>query len=210
MAEARNARVQSMVRAPRSMRAAAVITAAFALLTIGPSSGHAQPTARGTASAAQRAEATLTCALQTPRGGRITFSPPVSTRPRSVSAQGTVQLNSCTSPNGRQPRIKSGKLTLRGSGTATCSRMNGVRGSATVTWYAGSNRTGRVIGRSVIAPAAGSGGYSPLDRFLSGRVSSGLMAARSVSGSMVPTNDARKCFGGGLDHVQGRGRLTVS
>ncbi|MFI7099304.1 hypothetical protein ACIBK8_08085 [Streptomyces sp. NPDC050161] len=181
-----------------------------ALLTVGASPGHAQPTGREAAPASRSTGVTLSCSLKVAAPGRIAFSPRVSTTSRRISARGTVLLDACTSPNGRQPRIRSGKLSLRGSGTATCSKVTGVRGSATVTWYAGANRSGRVVGRSVITPAGGTGGYTPLDRFLSGRVASGSMARHTVSGSAVPTNDVTQCLRGGLDHIQGRGRLKVS
>ncbi|MFJ7151583.1 hypothetical protein ACIQVT_25890 [Streptomyces sp. NPDC100445] len=49
-----------------------------------------------------------------------------------------------------------------------------------------------------------------MDSFLRGRITSGLMSGHRFSGSAVPTNDVRRCFGGGVGHLTGRGNLSVS
>lgn len=193
-------------RVRRGIKALAVTGAALVLLVTGTTTARAQPRAR----ASVRAGDTLKCHLQTAPGGRITFSPAVSNVPRRISAHGTVDLDNCTSPNGRQSQIKSGRLVLGGSGLATCSGATGVQGSGTVTWYSGPNRTGRTLGRTTLQPASHGGqGYTPVDSFLSGVATSGLMSGRSFSGTAVPTNDVRRCFTAGLGYIEGRGSLTV-
>ncbi|MFV8131730.1 hypothetical protein [Streptomyces syringium] len=195
-------------------RGADVATAAGAvvvLLVTGTTPGHAEASARTSGRAvpeAVRAAGTLKCSLRTAPG--ITLSPAVSATPRRVSARGTAHLDNCASSGGGRSRIKSGRLVLSGSGLANCSGATGVKGSGTITWYTGANRTGGVVGRSAVRPASGGRqGYTPLDSFLSGRVTSGLMAGRSYSGTAVPTSDVRGCLTRGLGRVEGRGRLTI-
>ncbi|MET9643682.1 hypothetical protein [Streptomyces syringium] len=194
-------------------RGADMATAAGAvvvLLVTGTTPGRAEARPSGRAVPdIVRAGGVLQCSLRTAPPG-ITLSPAVSGTPRRVHARGTVHLNDCASPGGRRSRIRSGRLVLSGSGLANCSGATGVKGSGAVTWYAGANRTGGVVGRSAVRPASGGRqGYTPLDSFLGGRVTSGLMAGRSYSGTAVPTNDVRGCLTRGLGRVEGRGRLTV-
>ncbi|MGA4851632.1 hypothetical protein ACOBQB_37290 [Streptomyces sp. G5(2025)] len=194
----------------RGTRALAAVGTVAVLLATGVTAGHASTPLRPSVVEAARPSATLKCALTTGPRGRIQFSRAVSTTPRQISARGTLKLNNCTSPDGRQPRIRSGRLEVSGSGRASCSKVTDVKGTGTFTWYSGAHRTGRVVGRSKVVPVSnGRRGYTPVDSFLSGKIVSGRMAGRSVTGSAVPTNDVRKCFAGGLDHVKGRGRMTV-
>ncbi|MCS0603051.1 hypothetical protein NX794_17795 [Streptomyces sp. LP11] len=188
---------------PARVLLAAVVTLLATVVT-GPAA-----TAAPDAAPSARAAATLRCSLRT--ASPVTFSPAVSGTPRNVTARGTVNLNGCTSPDGRRKSIRSGRLTVRGSGRATCSRVSGVRGSATVTWYSGAGRTGRVVGRSAVTPAAaGVSGYTPLDSFLSGRITSGPMAGRHITGRAAPTTNVSSCYGRGLRSVGLRGTVTVS
>lgn len=191
-------------------RSATVATAA--LLTLFTFSTGSEAESRvPTAAAGVRAQNTLSCTLATGPGERVSFSPAVSSTPRAISARGSAQLNNCSSPNGRQSRIQSGRLTLSGTGRASCARATGISGSATITWYSGPHRSGRILGRSTLRPASnGSRGYTPLDSFLSGTIVSGLMRGHSFSGVAVPTNDVRRCFGSGVGYVTGRGRLTIA
>ncbi|MFI1258486.1 hypothetical protein ACH4U6_32545 [Streptomyces netropsis] len=208
---AHTVRATAAAWARRGADVATAAAAAVVLLVTGTAPGHAEAPARTSAQAgpeAVRAGGTLRCSLRTAPG--ITLSPAVSGTPRRVSARGTVHLSGCVSPDGKQSRIRSGRLALSGSGLANCSGATGVKGSGTITWYAGANRTGGVVGRSVVRPASGGRqGYTPLDSFLGGRVTSGLMAGRSFSGTAVPTNDVRTCLTRGLGRVEGRGRLGV-
>ncbi|MFE9370058.1 hypothetical protein ACFYM2_09825 [Streptomyces sp. NPDC006711] len=185
--------------------------AAVTLLTLLASSTGSEAESRvTTAAASMRSQNTLSCTLNTGPGERISFSPSVTSTPRSISARGSAQLNNCSSPNGRQSRIRSGQLTLRGTGRASCTRATGISGIGTITWYSGLHRGGRVVGRSTLKPAGhGSHGYTPLDSFLSGTIASGLMQGHPFTGVAVPTNDVRRCFGSGVGYVQGRGRLSV-
>ncbi|WP_181793951.1 hypothetical protein [Streptomyces sp. WELS2] len=198
-----------MTRGTRSERrpVRALMAAMVTVLTVSLT-GPAATAAPGTAFS-NRASATLRCSMRT--AVPVTFSPAVSAGPRTVTARGTVNMNECTSPNGRRKNIRSGTLTVHGSGRATCARVIGVRGSATVTWYSGPGRTGRVVGRSAVSPAAaGVGGYSPLDSFLSGRIASGPMAGQRITGRAVPTTSVSSCHGQGLRSVGLRGIATVS
>ncbi|MGW2369690.1 hypothetical protein ACWCZ5_29455 [Streptomyces sp. NPDC001667] len=195
--------IAATTRLRRGAKALASAGAALVLLVTGTAAAHAQPSAR--------AGGTLKCSLRTAPGGPITFSPPVSNTPKRISAHGAVDLDDCTSPDGRQARIRSGRLVLSGSGLATCSGATGVQGTGTVTWYSGANRTGRVIGRTTVRPTSGGGqGYTPVDSFLSGEAASGLMAGHPFAGTAVPTNDVKRCFTAGLDHIEGRGTLNVA
>ncbi|MGW1602940.1 hypothetical protein [Streptomyces eurythermus] len=190
-------------RGPVHALMAAVVTTVLAAGLTGP----AAVAAPGTTSS-YRAAATLRCSMRT--AAPVAFSPAVSAGPRTVTARGTVNLNECTSPNGRRKNIRSGTLTVHGSGRATCTRVTGVRGSATITWYSGPGRTGRVVGRSAVSPAAaGAGGYTPLDSFLSGRIASGPMAGQRITGRAVPTTSVSSCHGQGLRSVGLRGTATV-
>ncbi|MFF7097353.1 hypothetical protein ACFY9A_33910 [Streptomyces rubradiris] len=198
-----------MTRGTRTERrlARALMAAVVTALTVGLA-GPAATAAPDTASSA-RTTATLRCSMRT--ASPVTFSPAVSAGPRTVTARGTVNLNTCTSPNGRRKNIRSGALTVRGSGRATCTRVTGVRGSATITWYSGPGRTGRVVGRSTVTPAAaGVGGYTPLDSFLSGRITSGPMAGQHITGRAAPTTNVSSCHGRGLSSVGLRGTASVS
>ncbi|MEU2513420.1 hypothetical protein [Streptomyces syringium] len=193
--------------ARRGADVATAAGAAVVLLVTGITPSHAETSGRAVPDAV-RAGGTLRCSLRTAPG--ITLSPAVSGTPRRVFARGTVHLNDCVSPGGTRSRIASGRLVLSGSGLANCSGATGVKGSGTITWYAGANRTGGVVGRSAVRPSSGGRqGYTPLDSFLGGRVTSGLMAGRSYSGTAVPTNDVRRCLTRGLGRVEGRGRLAI-
>ncbi|MEV0374842.1 hypothetical protein AB0I10_34545 [Streptomyces sp. NPDC050636] len=206
----------STVRAARATwarrGAAAVVAAglAGALLAAGTPAGYAHVPVRASVPSAVQAGHLLKCALRTAPNDPVAFSPAVSGTPRRISARGTVHLDNCASSNGRWSRIASGRLVLRGSGLANCSQVKGVKGSGTITWYSGTNRTGGVVGRSTVVPAGhGHRGYTPVDSFLSGSIASGPMAGRSVMGNAVPTNNVWSCFTGGLGHITGRGKLTV-
>ncbi|CAL9325728.1 hypothetical protein [Streptomyces sp. SudanB182_2057] len=190
-------------RHPGRALVAAVVTMLAVSLT-GPAATAAPETAFSNGAAT-----TLRCSMRT--AAPVTFTPAVSAGPHTVTARGTVNLNECTSPNGRRKNIRSGTLTVRGSGRATCARVTGVRGSAIVTWYSGPGRTGRIVGRSAVSPAAaGVGGYTPLDSFLSGRITSGPMAGQRMTGRAVPTTSVSSCHGRGLRSVGLRGTATVS
>ncbi|MBM7171110.1 hypothetical protein JQK87_22450 [Streptomyces sp. G44] len=199
------------MRAVHHLRATVVTaTAVLTLFATGATSQAGSPTAAAPSATVAAPQATLKCSLRTGPGQRITFSPAVTSTPRKISARGSANLDNCTSPNGRQPRIRSGLITVKGSAHASCSSVRSVKGEATVTWYSGPNRTGRLLGRSTLRPAQhGTRGYTPADSFLDGTVTSGRMAHRSYSGTAVPTNDVRRCHSSGVSHLKGRGTLTI-
>ncbi|GAA2973303.1 hypothetical protein [Streptomyces enissocaesilis] len=197
--------------AVRHLRAAAVTaTALLTLFATGAASQAGPRTAAPAPATSAAVQGTLRCSLVTAPGQRITFSPAVTGATRKISARGSADLNNCTSPNGRQSRIASGRLTMAGTAQASCRRASSLSGKGTVTWYAGPNRTGRVLGRSTLAPApGGTRGYTAADSFLNGTVVSGLMAHRAYSGSAVPTNNVRRCFSTGVKYLQGRGAFSI-
>lgn len=191
-------------RAVRTLRRAALAAATGGcalLVVLGGQSATASPAA---APARAAAAAQLTCAARTVPGSPVRFSPAVSARARSVRAEGTVALERCSSPSGSQRAIRSGRLTFRGTGTATCTNVRQVRGSATVTWYDG---RGRKVGTSTLAPRANPG--APLNALVSASITRGKMAGRQVRGRLQPTSDVRRCGTRGLSSAHGRGTLTV-
>ncbi|MEU1817071.1 hypothetical protein ABZ543_18010 [Streptomyces roseifaciens] len=153
----------------------------------------------------------LSCSLQTAPGDPLVFRPPVTGRVQQVSATGTVLLDRCTSADGSQYGIRSGRMVLRGSATANCLTAARPEGSAVITWYHGWAQRGRTAGTSHLRPSArGGGGYTPADTFLGGDVVSGRMAHRSVRGWAVPTTDVTACASRGLRTVAGRGNISFS
>ncbi|WP_434600073.1 hypothetical protein [Streptomyces sp. A5-4] len=172
------------------------------LAVLGGQSATASPAAAPSRAAAA---AQLTCAARTVTGNPVRFSPAVSARARSVRAEGTVALERCSSPNGSQRAVRSGRLTFRGTGTATCTSVRQVRGSATVTWY---DRRGRKVGTSTLAPRANPG--APLNAMVSGSVTRGKMAGGQMRGRLQPTSDVRSCGTRGLSSAHGRGTLSIS
>ncbi|MEU1672050.1 hypothetical protein ABZ752_08465 [Streptomyces roseifaciens] len=171
-------------------------------------------TVTGTAAAPDRtalAGTALSCSLQTAPGDPLVFRPPVTGRVQQVSATGTVLLDRCTSADGSQYGIRSGRMVLRGSATANCLTAARPEGSAVITWYHGWAQRGRPAGTSHLRPSArGGGGYTPADTFLSGDVVSGRMAHRHVRGWAVPTTDVTACAARGLRTVAGRGNISFS
>ncbi|MFC5148878.1 hypothetical protein [Streptomyces aureoversilis] len=200
------------LRRPRRPRAATIHAALAALLlgalgtTAGPGTAPAAAAAR---SATALAGTALSCSLQTAPGDPLVFRPPVTGRVQQVSATGTVLLDRCTSADGSQYGIRSGRMVLRGSATANCLTAARPEGSAVITWYHGWAQRGRTAGTSHLRPSArGGGGYTPADAFLSGDVVSGRMAHRHVRGWAVPTTDVTGCASRGLRTVAGRGNIS--
>ncbi|GHG53392.1 hypothetical protein [Streptomyces griseocarneus] len=192
----------------RGSRTAAVRGAAVALL-LGALTTAACPTAPpATAVPARGAAAALSCALQTAPGEPVVFRPAVTGRMRQVSATGTLLLDRCTSPDGSQHGVRSGRLVLSGSAMANCLTTDRIEGSGTITWYHGWAQRGYRAGVSHLRPAARGSGYTPADAFLSGGVVSGRMAHRRVRGWAVPTTDVTGCAIRGLRAVAGRGNIS--
>ncbi|MFI9202281.1 hypothetical protein [Streptomyces sp. NPDC053048] len=192
-------------------RIAAVLSAVGVLLlgvlatTTGQRAGAA---AAAPAPARSLARTALTCALQTAPGRPITFRPSVTGRLRQVSATGTVLLDRCTSPDGSQRGVRSGRLVLHGAGMANCLTADRLEGSGTITWYHGWDRRGYKAGTTRFTPAGRGSGYTPADAFLSGNAVAGRMAHRHVHGRAVPTADVTGCAARGLRAVAGRGNIS--
>jgi hypothetical protein len=181
---------------------AALATALAATAPFAPAA-----TARTTAQAPAPA-AKLVCAAATEPGRPVTFTPAVGLLPAPVDTKGTLRLSSCTSPDGSQSRLRSGRLTMKGSGRASCTGVSGLRSQGTITWY---DSRGRTAGTSKIRSASRElSGTNPADALLAGKVVSGPMKGRHVTGSATPTTDLTSCTVSGVSAVEGSGRLTVS
>ncbi|MBG0824134.1 hypothetical protein HS048_25840 [Planomonospora sp. ID91781] len=154
------------------------------------------------------APAKLVCTAATEPGRPVTFTPAVGLLPAPVETKGTLRLSSCTSPDGSQSRLKSGRLAMKGSGRASCTGVSGLRSQGTITWY---DSRGRAAGTSKIRSGSRElSGTNPADALLVGKVVSGPMKGRRVAGSATPTTDLTSCTVSGVSAVEGSGRLTVS
>ncbi|MFE2283330.1 hypothetical protein ACFXDJ_04050 [Streptomyces sp. NPDC059443] len=198
-------RGQSQDRPALTLRRTALTAAAGGCALLAVLGGHSATAAQAVTPIRVAAPAQLTCAARTAQGSPVRFSPAVTARARSVRAEGTVTLERCSSPNGSQPALQSGRLTFRGTGTATCTNVRDVHGSATVTWYDG---RGRELGTSTLTPRANPG--APLNALVSASITSGMMAGRQVNGRLQPTSDVRSCGTRGLSSTYSRGSLTIS
>ncbi|GAA3148129.1 hypothetical protein GCM10010466_43890 [Planomonospora alba] len=150
----------------------------------------------------------LACTVATEQGRPVTFTPAVGLLPADVTAKGTLRLSSCTSPDGSQPRLRSGRLTVRGTGRASCTGVTGLRSRGTITWY---DSQGRAAGTSRLRTESSElSGTNPADALLVGKVVSGPLKGRRVEGRATPTTGLTSCTVSGVSAVEGSGRLTVS
>ncbi|MDJ1137036.1 hypothetical protein [Streptomyces iconiensis] len=152
----------------------------------------------------------LKCSARTVPGRPLTFRPRLTSTPRTVHAAGTVLLTKCTSPDGSQRHIKSGRLTFRGSAKASCTRASHVRGKGTITWYASPGARGKRLGTSTLTPRSRATTYTPGSTLLNGTVSSGRLAHQRATGAVHPTSNVRQCGTRGLRTLEGRGYVTFS
>ncbi|MFD8980227.1 hypothetical protein [Streptomyces sp. NPDC059564] len=186
----------------RSIGTAAVL----AVLTLGVS--LLAGTATGNARAGAKSH--LECGVRTLPGEPVTFSPEVTSTLRHVRVRGAVLLDRCTSPDGSQRHIRSGRLTLEGSADASCTRATKVRGTGTITWYTAAGARGEKWGTSRFEPGSGEAAYSPADTLFSGRVTSGRLAHQRATARILPSGAARQCGTRDLAAFHGSGIITFT
>ncbi|MFC4056876.1 hypothetical protein ACFOWE_01125 [Planomonospora corallina] len=196
-------------RTPRPLLLGPLAALAVLLTAAVPAASAAARTAApASAAPAPAAPAKLVCNVATEPGRPVTFTPAIGLLPANVTAKGTLRLSSCTSPDGSHPRIRSGRLAVRGTGQASCTGVSGLRSRAAITWY---DTQGRAAGTSRIRSESRElSGTNPADALLVGRVSSGPLKGRRVEGRATPTTSLTSCTVSGISAIEGSGRLTVS
>ncbi|TDE48013.1 hypothetical protein E1295_21825 [Nonomuraea mesophila] len=178
---------------PLLKHAAAATTAAAAMLTAAPATAAPQ-------------ETLLTCQVATTAERPITFNPPVKFLPHAVTAQAGLALTGCTASSPSATGIRSGVMTVRSTGRASCAGVQDIHGKGTITWY---GADGRRIGTSTLRPSVQKlTGYNPGDMLLSGRVSKGRLAGSKVTGTATPTSNVSTCATKGLTTIHGKGTIT--
>ncbi|MGI5160815.1 hypothetical protein [Microbispora sp. CA-102843] len=144
----------------------------------------------------------LTCAVSTD-GQPITADPAVGKETRTVTAKGSVTFTNCTSPDGSFPNIRSGTATLKGTGQASCTGIQNVTGTGTITWKDGQGQT---LGTSTVRPNLdGINSYNPGDMMLVGEVTEGKLKGKRIAGKAAPTSDISQCSSKGVSSAQGSG-----
>ncbi|MEO3796782.1 hypothetical protein ABGB14_41850 [Nonomuraea sp. B10E15] len=177
------------------MRAGAATAAAVAMTTA--TTSPASATTRQTL---------LTCQVSTTAERPITFAPPVRFLPDTVTAQARLALTGCTASSPSAAGMRSGVMTVRSTGRASCAGAQDIHGKGTITWY---GADGRRAGVSTLRPSMEKlTGHNPGDMLLSGRVSKGALAGSKVAGTATPTSNISICATKGLSTVHGKGRIT--
>ncbi|GIH61498.1 hypothetical protein [Microbispora siamensis] len=147
----------------------------------------------------------LTCAMSTSSAQPITADPAVGKEARTVTAKGTLTLTNCASPDSSFPNIRSGTATLQGSGQASCTGIQNVTGTGTVTWK---DAQGQTLGTSTIRPNMdGIASYNPGDMMLVGEVTEGKLKGKRIAGKAAPTSDIGQCSTKGVSSVQASGTV---
>ncbi|MEW9551853.1 hypothetical protein [Nonomuraea sp. NPDC050783] len=150
---------------------------------------------------------TLTCQVGTAPGQPVTFTPAVGFLPRAVTAKATLVLTGCAG-TGAAAGLRSGRMTVRGTGRAFCTGAQDIHGKGRITWY---GPDGRPAGVSTLRPAANRvQSYNPGDMLLGGSITKGPLAGARVSGTATPTSDVSGCVARGLTSVQGTGTITFA
>ncbi|TQS26124.1 hypothetical protein [Microbispora sp. KK1-11] len=146
----------------------------------------------------------LTCAVST-NGQPITADPAVGKDARTVSANGALTLTNCASPDGSFPNIRSGTATFKGTGQASCTGVQNVAGTGTITWK---DAQGQTLGTSTVRPNLdGINAYNPGDMMLVGEVTEGKLKGKRIAGKAAPTSDISQCSSKGVSSVQGSGTV---
>ncbi|MEU7877091.1 hypothetical protein [Microbispora bryophytorum] len=147
----------------------------------------------------------LTCAMSTSGAQPITADPAVGKEARAVTAKGVLTLTGCASPDKSFPNIRSGTVTLQGSAQASCTGLQNVTGTGTVTWK---DAQGQKLGTSTIRPNMdGIASYNPGDMMLVGEVTQGKLKGKRIAGKAAPTSDIGQCSTKGVSSVQGSGTV---
>lgn len=117
----------------------------------------------------------------------------------------TITLTNCTSPDNSHLRLRSGQLTLQGSGLATCTSVQNATGSGKITWK---DEQGAAVGASSLRPNLNAiDNFNPTDVMLFGEITDGKMKGARTTGRAIPTTDISKCFTTGLKSVEGAGTV---
>lgn len=160
---------------------------------------------RGSTHAAQTV---LTCRISTAAGQPVTFTPAVGFLPRTVTAQGTLVLTGCSGTAPSAANLRSGRLTVHGTGRAFCTGVQNIRGKGQITWY---GADGREAGVSTLRPEAGQvRSHNPGDMLLSGKIVKGPLAGARTAGTATPTSNVSTCATRGITGVHGAGTMTFS
>ncbi|MGW4800117.1 hypothetical protein ACWEPC_47640 [Nonomuraea sp. NPDC004297] len=161
--------------------------------------GRAKPRPRSAPAAA------LSCAVATPAGRPLEFTPKVGLTPRRVEARGLLELTGCASPDGTAPLLRSGWGTVKATVEASCTSARHVRGSAVITWFGAS---GRPVGTSRLRVRADRlVAQRPVDSLLTGTVAAGWLAKSRVRGDITPAAAILGCAANGMSSIPGRGRI---
>jgi hypothetical protein len=154
---------------------------------------------------AEAPPAALTCAVATPSGRPLTFTPRIGLTPRSVTARGNLQLTGCTSPDGSATSLRSGWVSVKATTQVSCTSARHVRGSAVITWF---GADGRPLGTSRLRIRADSlATHHPADALLTGSVTAGPLAGERVRGGISPTTAILGCATRGMGTLPGQGRI---
>ncbi|MEV0161089.1 hypothetical protein [Nonomuraea fuscirosea] len=158
--------------------------------------------------AAHAAQTVLTCRISTAAGQPVTFTPAVGFLPRTVTAQGTLVLTGCSSTAPAAANLRSGRLTVHGTGRAFCTGVQNIRGKGHITWY---GADGGEAGVSTLRPELSQvRSHNPGDMLLSGTITKGPLAGARTAGSATPTSDVSTCATRGITGVHGAGTMTFS
>ncbi|QYC44350.1 hypothetical protein Nocox_33915 [Nonomuraea coxensis DSM 45129] len=150
--------------------------------------------------------AALTCAVATPPGRPLAFTPPAGLTPRAVTVRGNLQLTGCVSPDGSASALRSGWVSLRATADASCTSAGRVRARASVIWF---GWDGRPVGTSTISGGGGSlATHRPADSLLTGTVTYGPLKGRRASGGLTPGAGLVSCATQGLSRLSGTGTMT--
>ncbi|SEH02508.1 hypothetical protein SAMN05444920_12746 [Nonomuraea solani] len=148
----------------------------------------------------------LTCAVATPSGRPLTFTPRVGLAPRRVTARGHLELTGCTSPDGSATFLRSGWASVRADAQTSCTSARHVRGKAVITWF---GVTGRPVGTSkLLVRADRLVEQHPADTLLTGSVAAGRLAGERVRGGITPATAILGCATQGMATLPGSGRIT--
>ncbi|MCF3103235.1 hypothetical protein IPZ58_16850 [Streptomyces roseoverticillatus] len=190
-------------RTPAAVATAAAVVMAHLLLTAQSADSAVLPRTRPPEQ--HGGAAALTCAVSTLRDRPVTFTPPLSQIPRTVTVSGAMAFTDCAAHDRSVARVHSGLFTFHGSAQAICTGAQAVAGQGLVTWY---DAGGHTIGSSILKPSLHHiTSYNPGDALLAGTVARGKLAGARVSGSATPTSDVSGCVLGGLRTLHGRGTV---
>ncbi|MBF8185933.1 hypothetical protein ITP53_09275 [Nonomuraea sp. K274] len=145
----------------------------------------------------------LTCAVTTPAGRPLTFTPRIGLTVRHVTARGNLQLTGCT---GAATQLSSGWVSVRATAQASCTSARHVRGRAMITWF---GATGRPLGTSRLRIRADRLiAQHPADTLLTGTIARGALSGVPVRGSITPPTALLGCATQGMGTLPGDGHIT--